>query len=612
MRARNVPGLCQSATTRSTRSCPKTRRNKDWWERTQEQQTQLTRLLERLQNNTGDLGETLHELNVLTEHIGQDDTPTPQERARMRQRLEAEHGPEWRARAMEGVAAQLHGLADVLNRPSPSDLDSAIIEDDLAEARHLLDAGVDPNSRSAGSRRVLTLALLLERFEIAALLRERGANVTLIEAVLGGDNDQVAALLDQGADVNAADEHGDTPVKLAVSKGHAQTVRLLLLHNADPARANRLGHTPLATACLRGYPEIADMLRGAGLPLGLTEAALLGDLSLIRGLLAEGADVEFQGSAAMTPLMAAAGCGHWEAVRLLLDAGALVNAPSAIGQTALSWAIAYRRVPVVHLLLDRGADLHGRSPQLGNTPLMDAVMSGKAAVAEALLQRGANVNAVNEQGKTALFLAVDRPVALRGNEQQDIAVLLLDAGADIEARDTFGRTPLMHAAHAGNADRVRVLLARGADVRARSKDGHFSPLSDARQSKNAEVVGLVMEALGPAYALVHAAQQGDTPRMNGLLDGGVDANGAVTLDPLFENNEEFAELGKETPLSAAVGAGQVEAVRLLLARGAETDPLRLGELLRCAEFDNKDEIVQLLRAAGAVAAPPQEAGPTTP
>lgn len=103
-----------------------------------------------------------------------------------------------------------------------------------------------------------------------------------------------------------------------------------------------------------------------------------------------------------------------------------------------------------------------------DNPLFEAVRRGDKATVEALLAKGADVNAKGEYGYTPLH------EASRG--QKDIAGLLLAKGADVNAKDNYGKTPLSYGVtQNGNTDLVKLLLAKGADINIKSRDG-FTPL----------------------------------------------------------------------------------------------------------------------------------------
>lgn len=123
-----------------------------------------------------------------------------------------------------------------------------------------------------------------------------------------------------------------------------------------------------------------------------------------------------------------------------------------------------------------------------NIELMIAAMEGHAEPVKSCLRKGANVNAKDTKGKTALLWAADSVHAAT-------AEALLDNGADIDARDNLGRTALMKAAlsRRGLRDTVRLLLGNGADINARSNDGKTA-LTLAKEKGDFVVIELLEQA----------------------------------------------------------------------------------------------------------------------
>ena len=120
-----------------------------------------------------------------------------------------------------------------------------------------------------------------------------------------------------------------------------------------------------------------------------------------------------------------------------------------------------------------------------DSELLEAARKGDVRKVRELLDRGANVNARDEYGWTPLHLAAYRGYA-------EVARLLLDRGANVDARDDVGDTPLHWAAHDGHLDVVELLLEHGADVNARAKDG-ATPLHAAAVNGRVDVVELLLE-----------------------------------------------------------------------------------------------------------------------
>ena len=147
--------------------------------------------------------------------------------------------------------------------------------------------------------------------------------------------------------------------------------------------------------------------------------------------------------------------GDLEQVNVWLDAGANVHF-SKLGWTPLMRASRNGHTEVARLLLERGAELEAKDPD-GRTSLMWAAFNGHTEVVCLLLDRGADIEARDKDDWTPLIWA-------SSYGHTEVFRLLLDRGADIEARDKHCRTPLMWAAFNGYTEVFRLLLERGADL----------------------------------------------------------------------------------------------------------------------------------------------------
>jgi len=160
-----------------------------------------------------------------------------------------------------------------------------------------------------------------------------------------------------------------------------------------------------------------------------------------------------------TLLDAAEASDRATALRLLAD-GANPNAATADGATAIMYAAANNDLDLVRALIKAGANVKLQN-RFGSSALTEAAIIGAAPIIDALLKAGADPNTRNPEGETALMA-----VARSGN--LEAAKRLLDAGADINAKETWGeQSALMWAAAQSQADMVKFLASRGADVNAR-------------------------------------------------------------------------------------------------------------------------------------------------
>jgi ankyrin len=324
---------------------------------------------------------------------------------------------------------------------------------------------------------------------------------------MNGDLKTVRALVRQAADVDAQQPDGMTALHWAVQRRDVPMVDALLDAGAKLDVTNRTGTKPLYLAAQNGDAATIARLLDAG-----EDANAM--------LTAEGESV----------LMLTAYTGNADAVKLLLDRGAEPNTQQVRGQTALMWAAAEGHAPVVALLLARGADpalsstastKPERRPPGGMTALLFASRQGKLAAARALLDGGADVNQSGADGTSPLLIAIV-------NGHYDLASLLVERGANPNVADVNGRTPLYAAIDLRN----------------------------------------VQWSQAPAPELPQATH---LAMITKLLDAGADPS--IKIVSLVGHRGSFdmrwSDLKGGTAFSRAAWNGDIEVMRLLLARGAD-------------------------------------------
>jgi len=446
------------------------------------------------------------------------------------------------------------------------------------------------------------------------------------EAVMRGDQTALRRLLQQKADVNAAQVDGATALHWAVYRDDVAAARLLLNAGAQVDVQNREGITPLYMAAVYGQPAMIEMFLKAG------------------------ANAKQQGPSGETLVMLSARSGNADAVRLLLEAGADVNAKEPLrGTTALMWAAVQRHPAAVKALLDGGADVAAKSGAAGlprnymsqkvNVANVETAMNrwreavknnrtyeqqlafeeanGKKVqrllpdfakddlasiarfAAQAASQFGAGIDQILE------FIVPQLETNGRNVEEFNKLFREQQAEAQAAANDTDivvaglvgrgggGLTAMTFAAREGDLESTKLLVAAGADINQTTEYG-WTPLLTATNNRHYQLATWLVEhganvnlqnrgGWTPLYLATdnRNIEGGDypvaKPDMNdldfirGLLDHGANPNLRVKDDTLTRTiftMQWFFESGA-TPFVRAAQSGDVELMKLLLAHGAD-------------------------------------------
>lgn len=301
----------------------------------------------------------------------------------------------------------------------------------------------------------------------------------------------------------------------------------------------------------------------------LHDALSSGDQERVVALLNDGADIEEHNRHGWTPLMAASLHGQVDLARILLEHGADLSATNAEHKSAIHYAAMRGGAEAVRLLVQFGADVNAVDTFGSYTPLFLAAAHCNREIVEetcaALLAAGADVNARNKWGSTALWSAA---TAGRG----DLVDFLLRHGAELEIRDSSGRTVLMFVTKLGFFDDMVVqLLAHWAEVNAQDLEGRTALMYAAHSAWRSVIDALIdggaeinLQDLRGRTALMYAA--GEAPKFSeiGMLGREASTTPAGGNAPKWNADKKAARLAKAYNARA-------EAVRHLLARGANPE-----------------------------------------
>jgi len=412
---------------------------------------------------------------------------------------------------------------------------------------------------------------------------------TVADAAMRGDRDAVRALLQQGADVNAAHGDGMTALHWASERGDAQLAEMLIYAGAGVRAVTRIGnYTPLHLAGKSGSAPVVALLIDAGADVNAVTT-----------------------NSGATTLHFAAASGSAEAVAVLIEKGANINAQEmAYEQTPLVFAAALNRVDVIKVLLANGADpaihTHLRDPstlQGQNTASTTRQREILAAVREAgqeptpsQVQAAIAAGRVARTTTTETGQAVEQQIANRDPDEPPV-----QAGT---TTNPGGLTALLHAVRQGHVEAVRALLDGGANVNQVSLVDETSPILMATLNSQWDVALLLIErgadpnpastitGSAPLWATVNAQHQPRTrfpqPQeqwyqkasyldvLEALLKAGANPDARVTRHPWYLNyagcgngNCGLTNLAGTTAFFRAAHGADVEAMRMLVAYGAD-------------------------------------------
>jgi ankyrin repeat protein len=305
----------------------------------------------------------------------------------------------------------------------------SVVQKHLDVARALLDGGADVNGRAKSGFTALMFAAQQGDLEAATMLVAAGANVNaatneeglwqgdtaLLLATLSGHQALATFLLDQHADPNAADEYGLTALHFSILNGLTKLtgaggqhlnrppmtnlVKALLAHGADPNVRIKSALAANKFARAEASPlRPLDPTPGLVSPVGATPfllATFVFDINLMRILAEGGADPLLGTEDNVTPLMVAATVGARSFTNLAGDQGK-------------------RALEALKLTVELGGDVNAADKVLGWTALHGAASSGSEDITKFLIEKGANVNARDKDGHTPLNVVADAQAAQGG------------------------------------------------------------------------------------------------------------------------------------------------------------------------------------------------------
>jgi uncharacterized protein len=450
----------------------------------------------------------------------------------------------------------------------------------------------------------LRIAFSVMLLYVISLAAYADSGMELIDAAKKGDAKEIKALLKSSVDVNSQKADGTTALHYAAHQNDIDTVRQLLKSGAKAGVANVYGITPISLACTNRNADIVQLLLDAGADANaekwsgesiLMDCVRTGTSDAVAALLKAGANPNVsEKKMGQTPLMWAAAGGYSEITKLLLEHGADISPvtlasedrvpntcricewkPSPGGFTAMMFAARAGDIETAHLLLEAGTDVNEATPEYGN-PLVIAAASGHEDLAIFLLESGANPESKDENGVTALHhahqnglsymhgITYDSSYRVRPGNQPKLVKALLETGADPNVQ--IEKSYLIGPAIRSSCESVSNMVGA-------------TPYFLASVSADAELLKLLSEYEADANI---STKNGNTPLM-------VAARSSCT------------GMNQEDNTSTAKRTRALEAVKAIVAMGVDLNTVNEdGETaMHKAAFTGATNVVQYLVEQGA-------------
>lgn len=414
------------------------------------------------------------------------------------------------------------------------------------EGKTALIHAVENDDMNVSAKELITAATDLD-------FADYDGKTALIHAVEKGRASLVSVLISAKADVNMVDSKGKTALIYAVEKESKKNLakdliasgtdvnitdnegKTALIHAVEKENSLSVVHTLITAGA---HVDICDK-RGA---TALIYAAKNDDVPLAHALIESNADVNMIDKNGKSALIYCAKNGNEHLLQTLVDAGARIDITDKDRNTPLIYAALNNNEKLAKYLIEKGADI-SHVNACGTSTLMSAASNGSADLVSDVIDAGADVNAVDYQGKTALIYAVQEDIKSEEifssetysdssvEENERLCEKLIIAGADVNVMDNSGKSALMYATENDRTNVVSALIQAGAQVNAIDSNGQ-NALFYATGTGNETVLQDLIDSGAMTNmsndegksALICAVQNNRANIVSALIDAGSDVD----------------------------------------------------------------------------------------
>lgn len=492
-----------------------------------------------------------------------------------------------------------------------------------------LDGGYASLLKASETGNLYAVRKLLERGSIGEIHLTKKEATPVFLASKNGYNEIIVVLLESKKfNINTCDHVGNTPLHMAATGDHVNTIKLLIENKANITLSNNQGDNALHSALLNNNREIALILIEEGQTLENTKsflhaknllhetplllAAKMGHADIIKKLLFDTNQNDHQDVKHNTPLILAAQNGSRDAIKALLENKANISAINNDGDNALHVALREGHKEVIDLLLDAAvnnklSDFLNQRNKAGLSPLDLAVKSSNIEAVKVLLIYHSKEEKIAGFPSTPLHYAADK-------KNTEILRILLENKFSVNARTIERNTPLIIAAQSGNIDNVRSLILNFADITQQNTNGETA-LSLALQAGHQTVTDEILKKADELYK-VDSEEKRDFYRQknkdnNSLFHIAAMIGNKNILERLIKEETVFDQKPEDddttlierlnkpnknnmNPLALAVAGSHTETVKLLLFHGAKDIQ---NKALNIAVEQNNSEMIAIILSA---------------